>query len=360
MNSSSDRCGLVVVGVGRMGQHHARTVAAYDGAGLLAVVDGDAERAETVADAYGCAAHGTVEEAIGALGDRIGAAVIAVPTRWHAEAAVPFLERGIACLIEKPLAPNLDEARRLADLAGRHGATLQVGHTERFNPAVRAVAEMGLTPRFMEVDRVSPMTFRSMDVGVVMDVMIHDLDIVLSFARSPIARLDATGIGLLTANEDIANVRIVFASGCVANITASRVALKTARTMRLFSESAYVSLDYAKRRGVVVSRGANEAALQRLREQLAEGRDLSGTDYGELIDVQELSMESLAGSPDPLTAQLAAFLDAARTGASPVVSAADGCAAIDAAERIIAAIGAHRWQDLDDPLFQSGSPAAGR
>ncbi|NBC10872.1 MAG: Gfo/Idh/MocA family oxidoreductase [Planctomycetes bacterium] len=351
MPETSPRSRVAVVGVGRMGRHHARTAAKLAHADLLAVVDGQAERAATVADEYGCAAFATVDELLAAHGDSLHAAVIAVPTRFHADAARPFLERGIACLIEKPLAANVAEAKQIADLAEQHHAVLQVGHTERFNPAVRAVAELQLVPRFMEVDRVSPMTFRSLDVGVVMDMMIHDLDIVLSFARSPIKTVDATGIAVLGEHEDIANARIVFESGCVATLTASRVALKTARTLRFFSEKAYVSLNYANRSGVIVRRSDNIEALERVRQQIAEGKDLTDTDYHELIHLDDLSMDLPDGQDDPLTAQLINFLDAARLGDAPTVTAKDGYEAIAAAERVIEKINAHQWEGLEDPLF---------
>jgi len=351
MPETSPRSRVAVVGVGRMGRHHARTAAKLAHADLIAVVDGQSERAATVADEFACATFATVDKLLAAHGGALDAAIIAVPTEHHADAARPFLERGIACLIEKPLAATVADAKAIADLAEQHGAVLQVGHTERFNPAVRAVAEMGLTPRFMEVDRVSPMTFRSLDVGVVMDMMIHDLDLVLSFARSPIKTVDATGIAVLGEHEDIANARIVFESGCVANLTASRVALKTARTLRLFSESAYVSLNYANRSGIVVKRSDNLEALERVRKQIAEGADLSDTDYHELIQLDDLSMDLPDGQDDPLTAQLISFLDAARLGDAPKVTAKDGYEAIAAAERVIEKINAHQWQGLDDPLF---------
>ena len=178
------------------------------------------------------------------------------------EAAEPLLKRGVACLVEKPLAMTVADARRLTELPRRRG-WLAVGHTERFNPAVRAVAAMGVTPRFIEVDRVSPMTFRSMDVGVVMDMMIHDLDIVLSLVGSPIVKVEAVGVSVLSEKEDIASARLVFESGCVTNLTASRLALKTERKMRLFSEQAYVSLDYQRRSGVLVRKSENDQAIQR-------------------------------------------------------------------------------------------------
>ncbi|HEX7010612.1 MAG TPA: Gfo/Idh/MocA family oxidoreductase, partial [Phycisphaeraceae bacterium] len=287
---------------------------------------------------------------------RLTAASVAVPTRHHAQAAQPLLERGIACLVEKPLAPTLEEAQALAAFADRCGAVLQVGHTERFNPAVRAVAAMGITPRFIEVDRVSPMTFRSLDVGVVMDMMIHDLDIVLMLVRSPIRRVDAVGVSVLSEHEDVASARIVFESGSVADLTASRLALKTERKLRLFSEEAYVSLDYQRRSGVVIRRSQNEGALEQVRQQLRQGKDLSDLNYPSLVHVDELTMDLPPGQEDPLTAQLTSFLESALAGRRPVVDAEAGYAAVDAAQRVVAAIRAHRWEGLDKPLFSSPKP----
>ncbi len=346
MSDASQRIPVAVVGVGRMGRHHARTYSKIAGAKLVGVVDADEERAETIADEYGCRAFPTAE-ALLAAHPELAAASVAVPTKYHAIAAQPLLERRIACLIEKPLAPTVAEARELAALARQHGTLLQVGHTERFNPAVRAVAAMNLNARFIEVDRVSPMTFRSLDVGVVMDVMIHDLDIVLMLARSPIAKIDAVGVAVLSENEDVANARITFESGCVANIAASRLALKTDRKLRLFSESGYVSLDYQKRSGVVIRASQNDVALQELRLLLEHGQDLSEVDYSSLVHVEELTMEIPPGEEDPLTAELTAFLDAARGGKTPVVDAEAGYAAVEAAERVVASLRAHRWQGYE-------------
>lgn len=345
---------VAVVGVGRMGRHHARTYAKLTGAKLVAVVDPDADRAGEVADEYGCEALGSVEELLArhlphstpARGGAPAALAVsvAVPTKFHAAAAEPLLCRGVPCLIEKPLAPSVAEARRLATLAAEHGAVLQVGHTERFNPAVRAVAALNTVPRFLEIDRVSPMTFRSLDVGVVMDLMIHDLDIVLMLARSRIARVDAVGVAVLGDAEDVADARLTFENGCVANLTASRLALKTERKLRLFSETAYVSLDYQRRSGVLIRRTANDAALERVRQQVAAGMDLSDLDYGELVQVEELSMEVPPGQEDPLTAELTSFLDAVRRGTNPAVDAEAGYAAVDAAERVLASMHAHQWE----------------
>jgi len=341
---------VAVIGVGRMGRHHARIYDSLPGAALVAAVDADTERAAEIADAYGCEALPNVEALLERFPD-VGAVSIAVPTRHHAAAARPLLERGIACLIEKPLAPTADEAQALVELAQHHRATLQVGHTERFNPAVRAVANMGITPRFMEVDRISPMTFRSMDVGVVMDMMIHDLDIVLALAGAPLSRVEATGVAVMGDQEDVANARLVFETGCVANLTASRLALKTERKLRLFSETAYVTLDYQKRNGLVIRASENTDALSQVRQQLAEGKDLSDLDYASLVNVSQLSMDMPGGEQDPLTAELTSFLDAARTGAAPTVDAAAGHAAVDAAERVVAAIAAHEWVGLQHYEF---------
>jgi predicted dehydrogenase len=253
----------------------------------------------------------------------------------------------VACLVEKPLAATVDEARELADWATSHRAVLQVGHTERFNPVVRAVMALSLTPRFIEVDRISPMTFRSLDVGVVMDMMIHDLDIVLALARSTLARVDATGVPVLSRHEDVASARLVFASGCVANLTASRLALKTERKLRIFSEDAYVSLDYQKRTGLVIRRSDNARALEDLRSQLTAGADLSTLDYSKIVQVQELKMdEQPEGMDDPLTAELSSFLDAATGKQQPAVDGKAGMEAVAAAQAVADAIHAHQWQGL--------------
>jgi predicted dehydrogenase len=336
---------VVVVGVGRMGKHHARTYRQMPQANLVAVVDFDEERAATVADEYGCAFFTSIDALLQAH-PGVKAASVAVPTKYHAAAAQPLLARKIACLVEKPLASTVVEARALAEFAEAHKTALQVGHTERFNPAVRALMKMNIHPRFMEVHRISPMTFRSLDVGVVMDMMIHDLDIVLMLANSPLKRVEAIGVTVMGQHEDVANARLVFESGCVANITASRLALKTERKLRLFSEDAYVSLNYQDRNGVVIRKSANEGALHRIRQGLAEGQDLSSMDYSDLVEVDDLSMDPAEGSSDPLTAELTSFLDAVRHGRRPEVDAVAGYAAVDAAERVVASIAAHQWEGL--------------
>ncbi len=338
---------VAVIGVGHMGTAHARVYGAVEGANLVAVVDRDAERAATVADQYRCDAFTDVAQLL----DKhpgLQAASVAVPTAAHRAAATPLLCRRIACLVEKPLAASVSEARALGAVAAEHGSILQVGHTERFNPAVQAIAAMSLKPRFVEVHRVSPMAFRSLDIGVVMDMMIHDLDIVLMLADSKVRRVDATGIAVLGEGEDVANARLVFECGCVANLTSSRLALKTERKMRVFSEHAYVSLDYQKRSGVIIRKSDNDAALRQVREQVASGADLSDLDYEKLVQVEQLQMDGDGDGHDPLTAQLTSFIQAVQQKRPPVVDAQAGYAAVEVAQRVIDAIGEHRWEGLAD------------
>ncbi len=340
---------VAVVGVGRMGRHHARIYHELAGARLVAVVDPDLERAQIIADEFGCDACADVGQLTQRHPD-LRATSVAVPTALHRAAATPLLCRRTACLVEKPLAGCAADAAALVAMASEHGAILQVGHTERFNPAVRAIKAMDMTPRFLEVDRVSPMTFRSLDVGVVMDMMIHDLDIVLMLARSKLARVDAAGIAVLGEHEDVANARLVFENGCVANLTSSRLALKTQRKLRFFSEEAYVSLDYQKRNGVVIHKSGNAPALEQVRRQLATGADLSDLDYRDLVQVKELTMELPDGGDDPLTMQLSSFIEAVRTGQRPEVDGAAGHAAVDAAQRVLASLAAHEWEGIASPI----------
>lgn len=334
-----------------MGRHHARTFNNLDLTKLVAVVDFDEERAETVADEYGCKAFTSVAQLLENCPE-VRAATVAVPTKYHADSAYPLMEKGVACLVEKPIAGSVKEAAGLADYAKQQDCVLQVGHTERFNPAVRGVAAMDITPRFLEVTRVSPMTFRSLDVGVVMDMMIHDLDVVLSLVGRPIIDVQAVGISVLGEHEDICDARLTFEGGCVATLKGSRVALKTERRLRLFSEDAYVSLDYGSREGIVVQKTANAEALDDVRAKLQAGADLSDVNYMDLVTIDQLEMDIPADEADQLTAQAKAFVNAIRSGTKPVVTAEQGYAAVDAAERIVSAIQSHAWDGLGSSPFE--------
>lgn len=340
---------VAVIGVGRMGRHHARTYAKMDEAKLVAVVDPDADRAMEIADEFGGEALGNIEALLTGF-PNLRAATIAAPTVQHLDLACRLIERGVAVLVEKPLAATVDEARRIADLAAKKNVILQVGHTERFNPAVRRAAATHVTPRYIEIDRVSPMTFRSLDIGVVMDLMIHDLDIVQWLARSPLEKVDAVGVTVVGEHEDVANARLVFANGCVAGLTASRLALKTRRKMRLFSEDAYVSLDYQARQGVIIRRTDNNVVLDEVRRQVEAGADLTDLDYMDLVTYESLDMDDGSIEQDPLTAQARSFLAALRGEGEVEVDGVAGCAAVEAAHRVIDAIAAHQWDGAPTPL----------
>ena len=321
-----------VIGCGRMGRLHARVYSEMPGVKLVGVHDASHEKATAVAESFGCRAFDRVEDLL----EEVGAVTIAVPTAAHAQFAEASLGTGVACLIEKPLAKDLTEARRIADAARRSRAPVMVGHIERFNPVMRAVGRLDIRPRFMEVTRISPMTFRSIDVGVVLDMMIHDIDIVLRLARSKVAKIDAIGVSVIGDVEDICNARLTFDNGCVANMTASRLSLKTERRMRLFSPDAYVSVDYQKRYGLVARRSDNVGAIREAAQRIRSGQiaDLSELNYAELVQVEELQI----GDEEPLRAELESFVAAVKHGTPPEVTVEDGLAAVETATRIVESI----------------------
>ena len=332
MSLQTVECG--VIGVGRMGTHHARVFSALDGAKLIGVVDNSEERRNDVVESWGGKGCETVEELID-LG--VEAVTIATPTKYHLEVAKPLLERGIACLIEKPLAPTAEEAAELSDAAYLNNTLLQVGHVVRYDPVMQAIASIkDLNPRFIDMVRISPMTFRSTDVGVVLDMMIHDLDLLTMLLGQEPIEINANAVSVLGKAEDMCNARLEFPSGsdglsCTANITSSRLALKTERKLRIISEDAYVSADFVKKSVTIIQKKANESQLFDLRSRLASGEDLSNIDYVDLVEVEEL----FVGDADALTLQAEDFLDAFRTGRTPDINAEAGSMAIRTAERII-------------------------
>ena len=320
---------VAVIGCGRMGRLHARVYSQMPSVKLIGVFDANAEAARETAEDYNTAAL-SMDEILA----RAKAVTIAVPTTYHLATAEPFLQRGIACLIEKPLAPTSADGRKLVELAAAGKAVLQVGHIERFNPAVRSMLQLHIVPGFLEVTRISPLSFRSTDVGVVLDMMIHDIDIVLQLANSKVTKIDATGVSVIGEAEDVCNARLKFANGCVANLTASRLSMKTERRLRAFSSDTYVSLDYQKKYGIAIRKSGN---VEKVRDVIAKIRsgeieDLSDLNYTELVDVQELEINDV----EPLRAELDAFVDAAQGNSKPVVSGEDGLAAVELAERIVA------------------------
>ncbi len=336
------RCACI--GVGRMGRHHARKYAQIEGVELVAIVDADPEKRADAQEEHGCKAFA---DELDLLDLNLDAVTIAVPTKYHLKCAKPLLEKGIACLIEKPLATDEAESLELAQLAEKHGAILMVGHIERFNPVVQALegtdddgnpitAAESIMPRFIEVHRVSPMPFRSLDVSVVMDMMIHDLDVVLwLMGGNEPTDIQASGVAVLSdGQEDVCNARLTFdmpQGKCVANITASRLALKTERKTRIIGENAYVSIDYGEKSGVLIRKNANSPQLEELRAAIREGTDLSDLNYNDLLTIETLDVDDR----DQLEMEVRAFLDCVRTRKTPPIDAKAGFAAVRTAQRII-------------------------
>jgi predicted dehydrogenase len=314
-----------------MGRLHARVYSQMPQVKLIGVHDANTEAAEETAEKYGATAL-----SLDAILNQAKAVTIAVPTTYHLPTAKPFIERGIACLIEKPLAKDSAEARQIVELADRHQATVQVGHIERFNPAVRAMMELGVAAGFLEVTRVSPLSFRSIDVGVVLDMMIHDIDIVLQLANSPVKSVEAVGINVIGDAEDMCNARLTFENGCVANITASRLSMKTERKLRVFGSDAYVSIDYQKRYGIAITKADNVTTIRDTVNKIRSGEieDMSQINYTDLVNVKELRIDD----EEPLRSELDAFIAAVQNRTKPVVTASDGLAAVEVAERIVAAM----------------------
>jgi predicted dehydrogenase len=327
---------VAVIGVGHMGRHHARLYHELPQSRLVAVVDTNRDRAAECAAQYKCAAYSSITD----LPHEVRAATIAVPTIHHVAVAEPLLARRIAVLIEKPLADTVEAAERLLACGRKTGSLISVGHTERFNPVIRAIQRLNIRPKYIETQRISPFRFRSADIGVVADMMIHDIDIVLHLVGSPVARVDAVGVNVLAKHEDVANARVVFKNGAVASLVASRLAMKTDRRLRVFSETAYLSLDYQRKSGIAITRDANLDVLALAKDKkLDDLADMANVDFGQLVKVEPLVMDDV----EPLRAELESFLDSVRSGKPPAVSAEDGVEAVRLATQIVAAIQAHRW-----------------
>jgi predicted dehydrogenase len=298
-----------VIGVGYLGRFHAQKYAALPGCELVAVVDANATNREAVAAETRCRAVADYRDILG----EVDAVSIATPTPLHYPIARECLERGMHVLVEKPITTTLEEARSLVETAARAGRVLQVGHLERFNAAILALAGTLGTPRFVESHRLAPFKERGTDVNVVLDLMIHDIDLIQSLVGSPIVSIDAVGTSVFSAGLDIANARIRYASGCVANTTASRVSMKMERKLRLFQDDAYISIDLQQKVLTVVRKPPQDSDAPR----------------GQVV-IEERSYEQ----GDALKHEIEAFLDSIRAGKPPVVSGEDGLRALETATRI--------------------------
>jgi len=313
-----------VIGVGAFGRNHARVYKELEQQGeplrLLGIVDQDVSRADAVGREFGCRSFGSLGQLL-TTHSEVQAASVTVPTLHHLSAARTLIEAGVDVLIEKPLASTLAEADVLLGLAKKHQRVAQVGHLERFNPAVRATIPFITQPMFFEVHRLSVFSPRALDVDVVLDLMIHDLDIVLSFVNSPVQEVRAVGLPFLSGKTDIANVRLEFASGCVANLTASRVSTERIRKLRFFQPRQYISIDYGRQDVLVFTVGDSDATPS--------------------VNPQIGVVKPPIKSEEPLRAELRSFLDAVRQRSIPTVTLEDGRRALALALQIVDDIHRH-------------------
>jgi predicted dehydrogenase len=303
---------IAVIGVGHLGRHHARILASLPGAALVAVVDTNRARAEEIASASGARAVVDYRDLVG----QVDAVTVAVPTERHHDIALPLLAAGVPVLVEKPMARSVAEADAMIAAAAKSGVVLAVGQTERFNPAVAAARPLLVDPRFIEVHRLGTFPERSLDIDVVFDLMIHDLDVVLSLVRSDVDAIEAVGVPVLTGRVDIANVRLRFANGCIANLTASRISRDRVRKIRFFQPAAYLSIDYA----------AQKIELWKL---VTGDGPMPAIERGDVDVVSE----------EPLKRELADFVDAVVSHRPPMVPGADGRRALALAQAITDKIG---------------------
>jgi predicted dehydrogenase len=323
-----------VIGVGHLGRHHARILSSMEGVELVAVVDSNEQQGQSIAQKCGCAWQADLH----GLEQQLDFAVIAVPTVLHQSCAAPLLRAGVACLIEKPMAPDPSSCAAILQDAEAGGALLAVGHVERFNPAVRRAMELGIRPRFIEAHRLAPYSFRSTDVGVVLDLMIHDIDLALAWTGADVSHVDAVGGATLSPSEDIVSARLRFSNGTVANLTASRLSLKPMRRFRVFGPDSYLSVDSQDRYALAVQKSSS-FSQQAVAEAAASGNPLEG--FRSLLDVEELEL----GDEEPLHAELLAFVAAVRGEAPVGVSGQDGARAVEVAFRIMAELENCGWAE---------------
>lgn len=321
---------IAVVGVGHLGKEHARVYSQLPNVELVGVVDIDEEQGRAVAKRLGTNFYSSVEE----LDGKASAVSVVVPTRAHYDVASYFLKRGIPVMLEKPMAGDLKEAIALDELSVKGGAILQVGYIERFNPVFRAVEEYPMVPRFIECHRLSNFNFRAKDIGVVLDLMVHDIDIILHLAKSPVKKVEAVGTRIISGKEDVANARIIFENGCVANVTASRVSFRPMRKIRLFSENVYISLDYEGQEAIIYKKSP-KLTLDSLNLEGLDAKsliDLKDYDFGDLLEVKHIKMEN---EQEPLKMELESFVDCVLNNSRPTVSGNEGLRALRVATEIL-------------------------
>ncbi len=343
---------IAVVGVGHLGQHHARILSTLPDVELVGVVDSNYEQACTVAERLGTKPFADIEPLFG----RIDAATVVTPTLYHHPVASAFLKEGIPVLVEKPICRTLAEADDLIRRAADAGVPLQVGHIERFNPAFEDLARRPIRPKFVEAERHGPFTGRSVDIGAVLDLMIHDLDLLLALVRSPVKTVEAVGASVFGGHEDMVNARLVFESGCVAHVTASRITQRPKRRLRIWAPEGYAGIDFVTRKLVLVqqSQEVRQYGLRADKMDAAARAKLKDDVFGRHLQVKYSDGDRKA---DPLTAELRHFIDCVRTGRTPRVTGEDGRDALELAERILVSLRSHSWEGhADGPLGPNRMP----
>lgn len=303
-----------VIGVGYLGKFHAQKYATLENSELIGVCDTNMDVARTIASGHGVEAFPDYNEIL----DRVDAVSIVVPTQKHHEVAKACLEKGVHVLLEKPITSTVAQAQDLVNIARDNNVLLQIGHLERFNPAILALENVLNQPLFIESNRIAPFNPRGADVNVVLDLMIHDIDIILDVVGSPVKRIDANGVKVISQDIDIANARIQFENGCVANVTASRVSMKSERKMRIFQHDAYVTVDFQNKKLGVHRKGDGEM-------------------YPGIAEIE--SHEQVFEQGDALMSEIRSFLDCIQNGKSPVVSGEDGLRALETATVISELLG---------------------
>ncbi|MFQ5956466.1 MAG: Gfo/Idh/MocA family protein [Candidatus Brocadiales bacterium] len=324
------RLKVAVMGVGHLGKEHARVYSQLPNVELVGVADIDTEQGKSVARNLGTRFYSSAEE----LADKVSAVSVVVPTSAHYDTASYFLNRGIPVMLEKPMAGDIGGAEALVELSLKKDTILQVGYVERFNPVFRAVEEYPMVPRFIECHRLSNFNFRTKDTGVVLDLMVHDIDIILHLAKSPVKRVEAVGTRIISSKEDVANARMTFENGCVANVTASRVSFRPMRKIRLFSENVYISLDYEKQEAIIYKKSP-ELTIDSLNLQGLNAKsliDLKGYNFGDLLEVKHIKM---GDEPEPLRMELESFVDCVLKGRRPTVSGEEGLKALRVATEVL-------------------------
>jgi predicted dehydrogenase len=341
---------MAVIGVGHLGQHHARILAGLPDVDLVGVVDANPDQARSVADRLGTTPYSHFEPLLG----QVDAVSVVTPTIFHHQVAAEFLQHGIPVLVEKPICRTVAEANDLIDLAEKVGVPLQVGHIERFNPAFEDLSRRPIVPKFVEAERHGPFTGRSIDIGAVLDLMIHDLDLLLALIGGPVRNVSAVGAAIFGGHEDMVNARLEFENGCIAHVTASRISPKPKRRLRVWAPEGYAGIDFVSRKLILVQAGEElrRFGLRVDRMDAASRARLKDEVFGRYLQVLFLDGDR---KNDQLTAELRHFVDCVKSGRRPRVGGEDGRDALELAERILAAVHRHQWHGTPDGPIGPGA-----